>query len=482
MREILLHDTRSGELQALRPRDPGRIGIYACGPTVYSRIHVGNARPFVVFSLLRRFLAHEGYEVELVVNVTDVNDKIYDAARAQGRSSVELAAEMTGRYIADTDALGLGRPDHEPLASETIEPIVEHIATLIERGHAYEAAGDVYFRVRSDPGYGSLSHRRLENMDQGEDDAGPGSPGARKEDPLDFALWKARKPGEDSWWPTPWGEGRPGWHIECSAMAEQLLGVGFDIHGGGSDLVFPHHENEAAQTRAARGSELTKLWMHNGMIQFTGEKMAKSVGNIALLHEVLSQYGRDAVVMYLVSGHYRQPLAFSQAALEQARANVSRIREAARRLPAGGLSAALASKSDRFFDALARDFNTPEALAVLNEWLREASGGGLRAGEPPGAGASPGPNGSPAGSPAPAGERGETPALAQLREMLAVLGLENLLSAVEEAPAEVRELAERREHARAERDFAAADALRDELAALGWEVRDGAGGFELLPL
>ncbi|HEX5853339.1 MAG TPA: cysteine--tRNA ligase, partial [Solirubrobacteraceae bacterium] len=356
MREILLHDTLSGKLQPLDPRDPGRVGIYACGPTVYSRIHIGNARPFVVFSLLRRFLAHEDYEVSLVVNVTDVNDKIYDAARAQGRSSEELAREMTALYISDTDGLGLGRPDHEPLASETMGPIVYYIAALIERGHAYAADGDVYFRVRSDEGYGSLSHRLLENMDQGEGIEGT----ERKEDPLDFALWKARKDGEDTWWESPWGQGRPGWHIECSAMAEQLLGVGFDIHGGGSDLVFPHHENEAAQTRAARGGELTKLWMHNGMIQFTGEKMAKSVGNIAALHDVLAANGPLAVVMYLVSGHYRQPLAFSEAALEQAQANVSRIREAGRRLSAGESPAELEPLRDRFFDALARDFNTPE--------------------------------------------------------------------------------------------------------------------------
>ncbi len=302
MREIVLHDTLSGELLPLRPRDPGRVGIYACGPTVYSRIHIGNARPFVVFSLLKRFLEHEGYDVDLVINVTDVNDKIYDAARRSNpvrpRPSAELAVEMTDFYRADTDALGLGRPDHEPLASETIAPIVEYIQTLIVGGHAYAVDGDVYFRVRSDPGYGTLSHRQLENMDQGEDAASDPLV-ARKEDPLDFALWKAHKPGEDTCWEAPWGVGRPGWHIECSAMAEQFLGVDFDIHGGGSDLVFPHHENEAAQTRAARGEPLAKLWMHNGMIQFTGEKMAKSVGNIALLHEVLDRYGHEAVVMYL---------------------------------------------------------------------------------------------------------------------------------------------------------------------------------------
>ncbi len=476
MRSIILHDTRTGELLPLRAPDRARpVGIYACGPTVYSRVHIGNARPFVVFSLLKRFLEHEGYPVTLVVNVTDVNDKIYDAARPLGRPSAELAAEMTAHYRSDTDALELGRPDHEPLASETIGPIVSHISALVDSGHAYASAGDVYFRVRSDPGYGSLSHRRLESMDQGEGEAAdtaesaglapaqaPGPDGPErlelpaplKEDPLDFALWKAHKPGEDTVWDSPWGPGRPGWHIECSAMAEQILGVGFDIHGGGSDLVFPHHENEAAQTRAARGRELALLWMHNGMIQFTGEKMAKSVGNIALLHEVLERYGRDAVVMYLLSGHYRQPLAFSEAALEQAQANVSRIREAGRRLAVGDSPPALQPLRERYFDALARDFGTPEALAVLNEWLREAS------------------------DLAHGGEVGDS----HLREMLTVLGLEALLAPDAEAPVGVRELAEDRERARAERDFDAADRLRQEIAELGWEVRDGANGFELLPL
>jgi cysteinyl-tRNA synthetase len=449
MREIVLQDTLSGTSVKLAPRDPGKVGIYACGPTVYSRIHIGNARPFVIFSLLARFLEHEGYEVSLVVNVTDVNDKIYDAARAQGIPSARLAAEMTAAYRADTDALEIGRPSHEPLASETIGPIVDYIQTLIDGDHAYAVEGDVYFRVRSDEDYGLLSHRRIENMDQGE-----GLEGAeRKHDPLDFALWKARKDGEDTAWDAPWGEGRPGWHIECSAMAEGLLGVGFDIHGGGSDLVFPHHENEASQTRAARGQELARIWMHNGMIQFTGEKMAKSVGNIALLHEVIERYGAQAVVTYIVSGHYRQPLAFSESALEQARANVERIREAGRRLAAGEPSpAGLRPLTDSFFDALARDFNTPEALAILNEWLRKA-----------------------AAEVSPAGD-------GDLREMLTVLGLESLLAPDADAPDEIRALAEERERARAARDFAAADELRGRIASLGWEVRDGAGGFELLPL
>jgi cysteinyl-tRNA synthetase len=445
----------------LEPRDPGRVGIYACGPTVYSRIHIGNARPFVIFSLLGRFLRHEGYEVTFVANVTDVNDKIYDAARADpdsddparraGRPSDELAAEMTAHYFADTDSLGLGRPDREPLASETIEEIVSYIERLIETGHAYESGGDVFFRVRSDPEYGSLSHRLLEKLDQGE-----GVEGAeRKQDPLDFALWKARKPGEDAWWTSPWGDGRPGWHIECSAMAEQALGVGFDIHGGGSDLLFPHHENEAAQTRCARGRELARIWMHNGMIQLTGEKMAKSVGNIALLHEVVERYGSEVVVMYLISGHYRQPLAFSQSALEQAKANVARIREAGRRLPPGPSRAELDAVRESFFAALANDFNTAQALSALNEWIRDATAG-TREDD----------------------EGGD----AHLREMLGVLGLGELLEPVPEAPVVVQELAQRRQAAREGRDYILADQLRDQIADSGWEVRDGAAGPELLPL
>jgi cysteinyl-tRNA synthetase len=453
MREICLHDTRTGKVLPLQPREPGRVGIYACGPTVYSRIHIGNARPFAIFSLMKRFLEHEGFEVTLVVNITDINDKIYDAARAQGRPSAELASEMAALYREDTDALGLGRPDHEPLASETMGEIVDYIRTLVDKDHAYESGGDVFFRVRSDADYGSLSHRRIEDMDQGE----PVEGSDRKRDPLDFALWKARKEGEDTSWDAPWGPGRPGWHIECSAMAESILGVGFDIHGGGSDLVFPHHENEAAQTRGARGHELANLWVHNGMIQFTGEKMAKSVGNIALLHEVIANYGAEAVVMYLISGHYRQPLAFSRAALEQAQANVNRIRELGRRLGPGPTTLPDPAEEPHlrefcrgFFVALAHDFNTAAALAQLYEWIGAASS--LKA----------------------QGDR-------DLREMLGVIGLESLLAPVERAPGAVRELAEQREQARSARNFAAADRLREEIAAMGWEVRDGAGGFDLLP-
>ena len=450
--EILLHDTRSGELRALRAPSEGPLGIYACGPTVYGRIHVGNARPFVIFSLLRRFLVHDGYEVRLVVNITDVNDKIYDAARASGEPSAQLAARMAEAYRSDTDALGLGRPDHEPLASQTMDAIVAYIQTLIDSGHAYAVDGDVYFRVRSDELYGSLSHRRLQDMDQGEGIEGAG----RKQDPLDFALWKARKETEDSWWPAPWGEGRPGWHIECSAMAEELLGVGFEIHGGGSDLLFPHHENEASQTRTARGRELARVWMHNGMVQLTGEKMAKSAGNIAPLHEVLAANGAHTFVMYLISGHYRQPLAFSQDVLDDAARRVRRVREALRRLQPGAESPPdMREHADVFFAALRNDFNTPAALAAMDTWIREAN------------------------------RRGEGVGDGDLREMLRVVGLDGLtpLGGEEREGADPRALAlvAEREQARRERDFQRADEVRDQLRELGWEVRDGPDGPELVP-
>jgi cysteinyl-tRNA synthetase len=453
VRPITLHDTRSGSLQELRPRDPGRVSIYACGPTVYGRIHVGNARPFVVFSLLKRFLAHEGYAVTFVANVTDVNDKIYDAACAAGVPSERLAREMTAAYVADTAALDLGRPDHEPLASETIDEIVALIGALIERKHAYAVDGDVYFDVRSYPAYGELSHRHVDDMDQGE-----GVDGAdRKRDPLDFALWKAQKEGEDTAWDAPWGRGRPGWHIECSAMAETLLGVGFDIHGGGSDLVFPHHENEAAQTAAARGAPLTRLWVHNGMVRLEGEKMAKSVGNIYLLHEALAAHGRDALILYFCGGHYRQPIAYSEERLGEAARSVERIRDAGRRLVPGASPAELAPLREAFFDALAEDFNTPRALATVFEWVREANR---------------------------RSEQGERVGDADLRELLGVLALEALLdadAAAGEPDAAAQHLLKRREAARAARDFAAADRLRDELAALGWAVRDSADGPTLVP-
>ncbi|HEX6461143.1 MAG TPA: cysteine--tRNA ligase [Thermoleophilaceae bacterium] len=450
-REIRIHDTLTGELRRLEPRDPGKVGIYACGPTVYGPVHVGNARPYVVFSLLKRFLEHEGYDATFVANVTDVNDKIYDAARERGVPSEELAREMTALYEEQTGELSLGRPDHEPKASETIGEIIDLIQALVDGGHAYAAGGDVYFRVRSFSDYGKLSNRPLEEMRQGEDEADD----ALKESPQDFALWKAHKEGEDTAWDSPWGRGRPGWHIECSAMAEQILGLDFDIHGGGADLVFPHHENEIAQTEAGRGEPLARIWMHNGMVEMDAEKMSKSVGNIRSLGGALEARGRDALLMYFLGGHYRGPLAFSEEALDEASRSVERVRDFVRRLdrdapePEG-----MDAYAERFFDALADDFNTAMARAVLFEWISEGNRR-LDAGEELGPG--------------------------RLGEMLYVLGLENLLEPEEEtADPEAERLLREREEARAARDFGTADARRDELAALGWEVRDTADGPRLV--
>jgi cysteinyl-tRNA synthetase len=420
--------------------------MYACGPTTNARIHVGNARAFVVFMLLKRFLEHEGYDVDLAINVTDVNDKIYAAAREAGVPSAQLAERLTRAYVEDTDRLGLGRPDHEPLASETIPEIVALIELLIERGHAYESGGDVYFRVRSFDSYGRLSNRRTEDMDQGEE-AGSEE---LKEDRLDFALWKAHKEDEDTAWDSPWGKGRPGWHIECSAMAEKLLGLEFAVHGGGSDLVFPHHENEIAQTEAAHGQPLARVWMHNGMVQMAEEKMSKSVGNIFQLSEALDRFPPETVVAYLISGHYRQPLEFSEEALREAEARLERIRNYLRADIPGGDDRFVSTQREEFFAALADDFNTPRAMAALFELVAE-------------------------------GNRRPLPgARTALEEMLPIIGLESLLAIDESADPEALGLLSEREDARAAREFERADRIRELLADRGWEVRDTPDGARLV--
>ena len=370
--DVTLYDTRTRSLQPFSPRDPQKVGIYACGPTVYARVHVGNARPFIVFSQLKRFLEHEGYGVTLVGNITDINDKIYDAAREGGKPSSELAAEMAAAYREDTDRLGLGRPDAEPLATEYVGQIVALIQRLLDAGAPTRRGRRVLPRARGRADYGELSRRDLDQMDQGE-----GVEGADlKEDPLDFALWKAWKEGEDTSWDAPWGRGRPGWHIECSAMAEALLGVEFDIHGGGVDLVFPHHENEVAQTFAARGEPLARIWMHNGMLEIarTGREDV----------QVGRQHPRARRRCSTTSGprcsccSCRPATTGSRWRSPTRRWRVrgplaARIREAGRRLLAGPSPASLEPHRDAFFAALRNDFNTAEALASLYGWIREAN-------------------------------------------------------------------------------------------------------------
>jgi cysteinyl-tRNA synthetase len=426
-----LRDTLTGELRELEPAPDGRIGFYVCGPTVYDRIHVGNARPVVVFLQMKRYLEWRGQGVQLVENITDINDKIYAAATRRGVRSDDLAAEMTRAFIADTDRLGLGRPDDEPLASEMIPEIVALIAELVAAGHAYEAGGDVYFAVRSFDRYGELSGQRPDDVEAG----ARVELGEHKRDPVDFALWKATKDDEDTWWPAPWGDGRPAWHIECSAMAEKLLGREFEVHGGGRDLVFPHHENEIAQS-CSIGRGFARVWAHNGMLELRGEKMSKSEGNIQGLAEALDEWGPETLIMLFLQAHYRSPMEYSEATLEQARAACATLRERLRH--GAGEDHAL---RDEVCEALDDDFNTPRALAVLFRAPPEAR--------------------------------------ATVAEILDVLGLGGLARS-ETAPAEVQELAQARRAARERRDFAESDRLRDEISALGWEVRDTAGGHELV--
>src|SRR5438128_5648478 len=310
-----LYDTYTRRKQELPP-PPGPIRMYFCGPTVYARAHIGNARPFIVGMWLRSWLRERGYDVTLVHNITDINDKIYDAAPG---ASAELAERATRWYLEDTGDLGLGMPDELPKASAFIPQIVRFISELIDRGVAYPADGDVYFRVAHFPEYGRLSAQRLDQVEEQE-------PNAVKQDPRDFALWKANKPSEDTWWDSPWGRGRPGWHIECSVMAEELLGPVFEIHGGGLDLVFPHHENEIAQSRSL-GHEFAELGMHNGILEFVGEKMSKSVGNVTTLREALDEVGRETLLVLFLTAHWSKPMDYSEETLTLAQARAERFRD-----------------------------------------------------------------------------------------------------------------------------------------------------------
>jgi cysteinyl-tRNA synthetase len=419
-----LYSTLSRQLEEL-PAPPGPIRMYFCGPTVYQRAHIGNARPFLLGMWLRNWLRHRGYDATLVHNITDVDDKIL----AVPRPSAEVAAEATEWYLQDIGDFKLGLPDALPKATEAVPQIVAFIERLVEGGHAYAVEGDVYFRVARDPEYGRLSGQRPDQVEEQE-------PNPLKEDPRDFALWKSNKPGEDLAWDSPWGRGRPGWHIECSVMAEESFGPVFEIHGGGLDLVFPHHENELAQSRAV-GHEFARIWTHNGMLEFGGEKMSKSLGNDVSIRNVLDTWGREVGLLFFMTAHWRKPIDFTDVTLEQAKAQWQSFGQAiyenkpAR--PTVGWEA--------FEAALDDDFNTPEALAVLHEWRRASQ-------------------------------------LDLLHRGLAIFGLGFVLEA---PPEDVLALAKEREDARAQRDWQRSDELRDRIAELGWIVQDGPEGSTLVP-
>jgi cysteinyl-tRNA synthetase len=435
-----LYDTFTRGLVELPP-PPGHVGMYVCGPTVYQRAHIGNARPFVVFAWLRTWLRELGYDVTYVHNITDVNDKIYEAAPG---ASAERAREATEWYLEDTAGFGLGMPDAQPLATATIPEIVDFVVELIASGHAYAVDGDVYFRVASFGEYGRLSGQRPDQVEEQE-------PNPLKEDPRDFALWKANKPGEDTSWESPWGRGRPGWHIECSAMARKELGPAFEIHGGGLDLVFPHHENELAQSRSI-GDPFARIWMHNGMLRFTGEKMSKSLGNVATIREVLDEWGAETALLFFMTGHWRKPIDFSPQTMAAAAAQLESFRNAYLDPPREPRDAD--AEWDRLGAALDDDFNTPDALGILHDWRASRH-------------------------------------LDLLTRGLAIFGIAPRQSVVvaehdgiairssADPPPDVLRLVTDRHKARSAKEFAAADELRGRIESAGWVVHDEPGGYRL---
>jgi cysteinyl-tRNA synthetase len=491
---IRLYDTKQHKKVPFEPLEAGKVKMYVCGPTVYNRIHIGNARTFISFDMIRRYLTWRGFDVTFVQNITDVDDKIIAKATEEGRSAAEVAAEYSQAFIDDMHAAGVADPDIRPRATEEIQDMQNLISALIERGHAYVADGDVYFSVRSDPHYGSLSGRNIDEMETGHRELRADGQGLEelKRDPLDFALWKAAKPGEPAW-ESPWGEGRPGWHIECSAMSAKYLGLPFDIHGGGADLVFPHHENERAQSECScEGGEFARYWMHSGMLQINSEKMSKSLGNFLLLHQILDDCRPEVLRMLMLQTHYRSPLDFSTERLNEADSALSRIENALKNFAWLCTNASNDNESafdnaqvreqienakTEFTEAMDDDFNAPGALGAiftlvgnLNSEVADSSLNSTDA---------------------------ETLDAAQstIIELLAVLGI-NLEGDVDsqksaEYPHAVIDLAQEladyngedsiqavevllaaRADARAAKDWSRADAVRDGLLNLGFTIED----------
>lgn len=459
-----VYNTLGRTLEELNPRVEGEVSLYVCGPTVQSAPHIGHGRQAVAFDVIRRYLQWRGYRVRFVTNVTDVEDKIIAAAAEEGVTPAEVAERTTAQFLDSYRRLRVSEPDALVFATEHIPQMIALISNLVDRGHAYAAGGSVYFSVRSFPGYGKLSGRDIDELMSGSRI----EPGLDKADPLDFALWKASKPGEPVW-DSPWGPGRPGWHIECSAMALEVLGFGFDIHGGGLDLVFPHHENEVAQSEAGEGREpFARYWVHNGMVTLRGEKMSKSLGNVVGLIETLDAHTAEAVRLFYLRAQYRQPIEFAEDLLADAEASLARLWAFRRR--AGEYGGAPDSEVvDRFRAAMDNDFNTAEGLAALFDSVREGNRL-LDAGEDAG------------------------PISGAYDVIVGVLAIDEPFDPLEDVaggldrlaadvgvdgggPREVVDrLIARRAEARADRDFETGDRIRDGLAAMGITLEDGADG------
>ncbi|MCL5292192.1 MAG: cysteine--tRNA ligase [Actinobacteria bacterium] len=381
---LRVFNTLTRRKEDFTPREPARVGMYVCGPTVYNYIHVGNARTYLSFDVIYRYLKYGGHDVVYVRNITDVEDKIINKAKEEGVEPAEIAERFTRAFHEDAKGLGLAKPTVEPKATEHIREMISIIKRLIEKDLAYAVDGDVYFEVTKFPGYGKLANRTLEDMRAGERvDVDP-----RKRHPMDFALWKSSKPGEPHW-DSPWGTGRPGWHIECSAMSEKYLGMGFDIHGGGQDLIFPHHENEIAQSEgASAGGSFVKYWLHGGMVNIGEEKMAKSLGNVILVRDLLAEHGKDVLRLLALSTHYRSPIDFGPDKIKEATAAYDRVVNAVRRIErrldsttassfgenpqaVNALSSASRRAREEFGAAMDDDFNTAAALASIFELVKE---------------------------------------------------------------------------------------------------------------
>ncbi|MGL4924399.1 cysteine--tRNA ligase [Aeromonas veronii] len=450
---LKIYNTLTRQKEEFKPIHPGKVGMYVCGVTIYDHCHIGHGRTFVAFDVVARYLRYAGYDLTYVRNITDVDDKIIKRAAETRVTCDELTERLIGDMHADFDALGMVRPDIEPRATQHIEEIIELVQSLLEKEHAYVADnGDVMFIVESYADYGKLSGQDLEQLQAG----------ARvdvvdaKRNPLDFVLWKMSKPGEPTW-ESPWGPGRPGWHIECSAMNSKHLGNHFDIHGGGSDLQFPHHENEIAQSCCAHGGDYVNTWMHSGMVMVDKEKMSKSLGNFFTIRDVLAHYDAETVRYFLMSGHYRSQLNYSEDNLKQARAALERMYTALRDLPVA-VAAGGDEQVARFKEAMDDDFNTPEAYSALFDLVREI-------------------NRQKAEDMAVAAALG-----ARLRELGAVLGIlqqdpEAFLKGDEadEEVAEIERLIAERNQARADKNWAAADAARNRLTEMGIVLEDSAG-------